>query len=256
MARLLSIFNKEKTLEQRVKDIQKGNENDKNNLIEEYIPFIKKVISNELGQYVDIENNDAFSIGLIAFDEAIKRYNEKRGNFLTFASVVIKSRLIDYLRSCARKPKEIYISELKCDDESYGYNENIIALDSFEKRVEIRYDITALVKEMKNYGVSLEDLIKESPKHKDTRVTAISIGRYIFENDYLKEKFLKTRNLPVNDLTRQLCVSKKVLKRSRKFIIAIVLILNSDLDTLKEYIFYSKGCELNGLQRHCDGDLS
>lgn len=255
MVRLLNIFNREQTLEERVKDIQKGNEGDKNSLIEEYIPFIKKVLSNELGQYVEIENNDAFSVGLIAFNEAIEKYDEKRGNFLTFASMVIKSRLIDHRRSEARKPKEVCISELKCDDESYGYNENIIAIDSFEKRVEIRFDIALLVKEMKGYGVSLEELIKESPKHKDTRIVAISIGKYIFEKDYLKEKFLKTKNLPVSDLMRELCVSKKVIQRSRKFIIAIVLILNSDLDTLKEYIFYSEGCEMSDLQRHCDRDL-
>lgn len=255
MVRLLNIFNREKTLEERVKDIQKGNEKDKNSLIEEYIPFIKKVLSNELGEYIEVENNDAFSVGLIAFNEAIEKYDGKRGNFLTFASMVIKSRLIDHYRSEARKPKEVYISELKCDDENYSYNENIIAIDSFEKRVEIRCDIALLVKEMKGYGVSLDELIKESPKHNDTRIVAISIGKYIFEKDYLKEKFLKTKNLPISDLIEELCVSKKVIQRSRKFIIAIVLILNSDLDTLKEYIFYSKGCELSDLQRHYNRDL-
>lgn len=255
MSKLLNIFNREKTLEERVKDIQGGNKEDKNNLIEEYTPFIKKVISNELGQYIEIENNDAFSIGLMAFNEAIDRYDKKRGNFLTFASIVIKSRLIDHLRSVTRKQKEVYINDLK-DDENNGYNENIMAIDSFERRIEVRFDINLLIKEMEKYGVSLEELISEAPKHKDTRIMAISIGKYIFENNSLKEKFLKTKNLPVSDLLRQLCVSKKVIKRSRKFIIAVVLILNSDLDTLKEYIFYSEGCELNDIQRHYNRDLS
>ncbi|WP_315122206.1 RNA polymerase sigma-I factor [uncultured Clostridium sp.] len=256
MTKLLDIFKRKRTLEERVKDIQKGNEEDKNDLIEEYIPFIKKVISSQLGQYVEIENNDDFSIGLIAFNEAIEKYDEKRGNFLTFASVVIKSRLIDQLRSRARRPKEVYISQLKCDDEDDDYHENVMAMDGFEGRIETRFDIATLIEDMKEYGISLEDLIKEAPKHKDTRIIAISIGRYIFENDHLKEKFLKTKNLPTSDLMRELCISKKVIQRSRKFIIAIVLILESDLDTLKEYIFYSEGRELNDIQGHYNRNLS
>ncbi len=240
MTKLLNIFKKKKTLEERVKDIQNGNEDDRNNLIEEYIPFIKKILSNQLGKYIEVENNDAFSIGLIAFNEAIEKYDEKRGNFLTFASMVIKSRLIDQLRSESRRSKEVYISQLKSDDEDDNYTENIMAIEGFEAGIETRLDMATLVENMKDFDVSLEDLINHAPKHRDTRITAISIGKYVFENAHLREKFLKTKNLPTSDLMRDLKVSKKVVQRSRKFIIAIILILNSDLDTLKEYISHNE----------------
>ncbi|MBU5676462.1 RNA polymerase sigma factor SigI [Alkaliphilus sp. MSJ-5] len=240
MTKLLNIFKKKKTLEERVKDIQNGNEDDRNNLIEEYIPFIKKILSNQLGKYIEVENNDAFSIGLIAFNEAIEKYDEKRGNFLTFASMVIKSRLIDQLRSESRRSKEVYISQLKSDDEDDNYTENIMAIEGFEAGIETRLDMATLVENMKDFDVSLEDLINHAPKHRDTRIAAISIGKYVFENIHLREKFLKTKNLPTSDLMRDLKVSKKVVQRSRKFIIAIILILNSDLDTLKEYISHNE----------------
>jgi len=240
VTKLLNIFKKKKTLEERVKDIQNGNEDDRNNLIEEYIPFIKKILSNQLGKYIEVENNDAFSIGLIAFNEAIEKYDEKRGNFLTFASMVIKSRLIDQLRSESRRSKEVYISQLKSDDEDDNYTENIMAIEGFEAGIETRLDMATLVENMKDFDVSLEDLINHAPKHRDTRITAISIGKYVFENAHLREKFLKTKNLPTSDLMRDLKVSKKVVQRSRKFIIAIILILNSDLDTLKEYISHNE----------------
>lgn len=257
MIRLLDIFKKKSSLEERVKAIQQGDEQDKNKLIEEYIPFIKKIISNQLGKYVDIENNDAYSIGLIAFNEAIEKYDEKRGNFLTFASMVIKSRLIDQLRSESRRSSEVYISQLKSDDDddNDNYFENIMAIEGFETRIETRLDITSLVQTMEEYGVSLEDLINESPKHRDTRIAAINIGKYIFQNNNLKEKFLRTKNLPTGDLMKELRVSKKIIQRSRKFIIAIILILNSDLDTLKEYISYNEGSESNGIQRQCNRNL-
>lgn len=234
MAKLLNIFNKKQTLEQRVKTIQDGYEEDKNNLIEEYIPFIKKVISNQVGTYVEVENHDFFSVGLMAFNEAIEKYNETKGNFLTFASIVIKSRLIDQLRKESRKSNEILVSYMQDEDEAC--TENILAVDSFESKIEVKLDFSSLVHNMKDFGVSLEDLVNEAPKHEDTRKMAIKIGKHVFENKKLCQKLLRTKNLPTSDIMQDLKISKKVIQRSRKFIIAIVLILESDLDTLKKYI--------------------
>jgi len=234
LTKLLKLFNRKETLEERVKRIQDGDEDDKNNLIQEYIPFIKKVISNQIRSYVQVENDDSFSTGLIAFNEAIEKYNENKGNFLTFASIVIKSRLIDQLRKDSRRCKEVLTSQLQDEDEAYP--ENIIAVDSFEAKLETKLDFAALVKNMKDFGVSLHDLINEAPKHEDTRIMAIKIGNHVFENRELCEKLLRTKNLPTSDIMRDLKTSKKVIQRSRKFIIAVILILESDLDTLKEYI--------------------
>lgn len=248
MTKLLNIFKKKKNLEERVKDIQKGNEDDKNNLIREYMPFIKKVLSNQLKRYIQ-EEDEAFSVGLIAFNEAIEKYNYKRGNFLTFASMVIKSRMIDKLRSDSRRSNEVYMSQLNFnseedDDYNYNYAENIMAIEGFESTIETKLDIKSLVEVMQEYGVTLEDLINNGPKHKDTREKAIDIGKYVFKNNHLKEKFLRTKNLPTNQLMTDFEISKKVIQRSRKFIIAIILILDSDLDTLKEYISHDERREL------------
>jgi len=232
VTKLLNIFKKNKTLEERVKDIQQGNEDDKNNLIQEYIPFVKKVISNQLRSYVQVENDDSFSTGLIAFNEAIEKYNENKGNFLTFASIVIKSRLIDQLRKDSKRCNEVLTSQIQDED----YPDNLIAVDSFESKLETKLDIASLIHNMKDFGVSLDDLIHEAPKHEDTRLMAIKIGKHVFENRELCEKLLRTKNLPTSDIMRNLETSKKVIQRSRKFIIAIILILESDLDTLKKYI--------------------
>lgn len=249
MIKLLNIFNGKKTLEERVKDIQQGDEDDKNNLIQEYIPFIKKVLANQLGSYIQVENDDSFSVGLIAFNEAIEKYDGDRGNFLTFASMVIKSRLIDQLRKKSRRSNEVFISQLQREDDEGYYTENIMEVEGFESGIEIKLDFESLVHKMKDYGVSLDDLVQEAPKHQDTRQTAIKIGKHVFENSELCERFLSTGNLPTNDIIRDLNVSRKVVQRSRKFIIAIIIILNSDLDTLKGYISSSKRGESNDLSR-------
>jgi RNA polymerase sigma factor len=240
VTKLLNIFNWKKTLEERVKDIQEGDEDDKNNLIQEYIPFINKVLVNQLGSYIQVENDDYFSIGLIAFNEAIEKYDEERGNFLTFASVVIKSRLIDQLRKESRRSKEVFMSQLQREDDEDYYTKDVMTVEGFEAGIETKLDLASLVHNMKDFGVSLDDLINESPKHQDTRQTAIKIGKHIFEDRRLCDRFLSTGNLPTNEIIRDLNVSRKTVQRSRKFIIAIILILNSNLDTLKTYISSSE----------------
>ena len=247
MAKLLKFFNKQETLEQRVKHIQAGDEEDKNRLIQEYIPFIKKVISNHIGAYVDVETHDAFRAGLMAFNEAIEKYQEHKGNFLTFASLVIKSRFIDAHRKASKTSKEVFVSQLENDLETTA--EHIMAVDGFESELEMKLDLRELIRSMEAFGVSLENLVDEAPKHEDTRKMAIKIARYIVEHKELCNKVLNTKNLPTKDIMENLKVSKKVIQRSRKFIIAVILILESDLDTLKRYILNAEGREESDLQR-------
>ncbi|SDK92238.1 RNA polymerase sigma-I factor [Natronincola ferrireducens] len=244
MPKLLNFFKKKRTIEERVKKIQQGDGEEKERLIKEYIPFIMKTLSNQLNRYVDMENDDVFSIGLMAFNESIDKYEEGKGNFLTFASVVIKNRVIDQLRKESKISEKIVITQFTNEDDE-EYEGTVGAVEGFEAQIELKADLADLINKMKAFDVSLDDLIKEAPKHKKTRATAIKIGRYIYMTPNLKEKFLKTKTLPITEITKVLHISKKVIQGSRKFIIAVILILESDLDTLKEYLWTTEGREQN-----------
>lgn len=234
VTRLLRFFQKKQTFEDRIKDIQGGNKEERNSLIKEYIPFIQKTASQQLNKYIEIENNDTYSISLIAFNEAIDKYNPARGSFLSFASMVIKSRIIDELRK-ENRSSNVILTSFSGNEGSEEQLETV-AVESFEGRLEAEEDLKLLVKRMAGFNVTLEDLVNESPKHIDTRLMAIKIARHIFESEELRERLLRTQNLPSSELIAQLKVSNKILQRSRKFIIAIVLILDSNLDTMKYYI--------------------
>lgn len=232
MTKLLDFFRKKRTLEERIKTIQQGDKEEKEKLIKEYIPFITKILSSQLGKYIEIENDEVFSIGLMAFNESIDKYDENKGKFLTLASVVIKNRVIDYLRKEAR---QISTTQFPIENENeQGGNEGVV--ESFESQIELKMDMITLVERMKSYGVSLEDLVHDSPKHKKTRQTAIKIGKYVYEQQQLRDKFLRTHNLPITDLIKDLEITKKVIQGNRKFIMAVILILDSNLDTLKGYL--------------------
>ena len=70
-----------------------------NELIENHMPFIIKSISDVTGRYVSCENDEELSVGLLGFHEAIERYDNEKGHFLSFAKLVIGSRIKNYLKS-------------------------------------------------------------------------------------------------------------------------------------------------------------
>lgn len=60
-----------------IKKIQDGDKLLRDKFINDYKPFIIKTISRALGKFIEIENNEEFSIGLIAFNESINYFDEK-----------------------------------------------------------------------------------------------------------------------------------------------------------------------------------
>ncbi|MBQ3948087.1 MAG: RNA polymerase subunit sigma, partial [Ruminococcus sp.] len=66
-------------------------------LIETYMPFIKSETAKFLKRSPD-NSDDELSIAMFAFYEAIRNYSRLKGAFLKFASLQIRSRLIDNFR--------------------------------------------------------------------------------------------------------------------------------------------------------------
>ena len=66
-------------------------------LIRQYMPFIK-VQAAKVTHRIPHEEDDAMSIAMFAFHEAVMRYEKSRGAFLKYAAMAIRSRLIDYQR--------------------------------------------------------------------------------------------------------------------------------------------------------------
>lgn len=61
------------------------------------MPLIIKTVSSITGRYVSVKNDDEFSIALMAFKEAVDKYDENKGIFSSFAKLVISSRVKNHL---------------------------------------------------------------------------------------------------------------------------------------------------------------
>ncbi len=244
MIQVLDFF-KKKSLANRLQKIIKGDTAEREALIQEYIPFIIKTISSVTNRYVESENSEEYSIGLEAFNEAIDKFEKSKGSFISFAELVIKSRIYDYLRKMKKYSTTTPMSQFKQEEQEqikHRFKEK-----DFTEDMILKEEIKTLEKNLKGFNITFEDLVKDAPKHKDTRQNALRIASYIAKDTELKNELIRKKNLPASKLIENLKITSKVLKGSRKFIIATVLILDEDLDLLKNYIKVDEGGGVDGI---------
>lgn len=208
------------------------NENtDVNELIEKHMPFIIKSISDVTGRYVSCENDEELSVGLLGFHEAIERYDNEKGHFLSYAKLVIGSRIKNYLKSENKHNhsslEDLLDKGLEIKDEYVEEKEdNGILLEEINK----------LKNEISSFGFTLEDLANEAPKQQATRRNAISLSEEISKEEELTSFMYLKRRLPIKRIVLQFSVTEKVIKRSKKFIISVVIIFDKNLSALRNWI--------------------
>ena len=237
---LFTAFKKKRSLESTVLKIQQGDRSLRNDTIESFKPFIAKTVSSVCRRYI-YESDDEFSIGLIAFNEAIDKYSPEKGSsLLAFAETIVKRRVIDYLRIQSRR-KEMTM-DTALDDENNqneNYFDNINSIEEYEKQLESEKrneEIQLYISHLQDFGLSFDDLVENSPKHADARKGAVMIAKMLMDDDELKEILFAKKRLPVKQLEGRVKVSRKTIERNRKYIIAVAIILNGEFLYLKEYI--------------------
>lgn len=198
----------------------------KNELIGEYRGFILAAAGKTLKRSVT-DSDDEFITAMLAFNEAVEHYDNSKGSFISFASMLIRNRLIDELR---RGPKvnTVTFSALENDDGTpfdvpvYGEND-------------IKWEIEALSAELEDYGISFFELAGVSPKSRKTKRICIEAVRRIKDNPSLLRMITEKHTLPIKELTDAAALNRKTLERHRKYIIAAVVILTQDYPKIAGY---------------------
>lgn len=203
--------------------------------IEKHIPFIISCISKFTGRYVSIENDDEYSIGMMAFVEAIEKYKESRGDFYAFSRLVIESRLKNFFEKENKHIKNKSIEDYKERGTDLVDNLEDYNKDDLNREFTIN-EIKKLKEEIYDFGFGFEELVNEAPKHKDTREKAIDISeKSSREKDITDFMFVKKR-LPIKNMSDRFDVSEKVIRKSKLFIITVIIILFRGYRNLKLWI--------------------
>lgn len=197
-------------------------------LVERHMAFLIRTVSSITGRYVSIANDDEFSIALSAFAEAVERYQPERGNFLSFAGLVIQSRLRTYLEREKHRSDTVSLDALGENGQEFAAPE--------EDRDALKEEIYLFQNELSIFALTLEDLAEEAPKHQDTRQCAIDIAeRSSQEPKIIKETYRK-KKLPIREVARFCSTTERIVKGSKHFILAAMLIFFKKFPILLRWV--------------------
>jgi RNA polymerase sigma factor len=221
---------------------RRGDEQARDDLIRQYTPLVLRVGSQVSGRYLQVGRDEEVSIGMIALNEAIDRFDSDRGaSFISFAEMVIKRRLIDYYRR-QKSRSEVPMSELESEDDEGNVLQHVeqreaISRFSQEREADDRKsEIVRYAKRLAEFSIRFSELAEICPKHEDARERAIEAARLVARNPVFAQHMMAKKELPLKQLEERVGVSRKTLERQRKYIIAVALIMLEDFYHLRQYI--------------------
>ena len=203
-------------------------------LIKLEMPFIRNCAGKSLLAHIG-ENSEEEIAAIEAFYEAVRSYSYEKGSFLSFASMVIKRRMIDYKRKKTRLNRVIVLEPEKLTKEKDQIESDSFE-SSFDKGSPLFDEISALSIELELYGFEFRDLVKASPKANKTVYACKEIITYILNNRIILEELRHKKMLPIKSIEKNTKIPRKIIERHRKYIIAVVEISVGDYPNLFYYV--------------------
>lgn len=176
---------------------------------------------------LDWRNDDELSISLIAFNNACNSYKNNKGNFYSYASVLIKNALIDSFRKAKNTPFLIFDTE----DDTIEYVDTKNSLIEFEKSLEAQQkaeEIALFSKELAQYKISFSDLVTSSPSHKDTRDMLLNLAVACIKEESILNSIKTKKVLPIKEIILLTNTNRKFIENWRRYILALILILSTE----------------------------
>lgn len=207
-------------------------------LIRRYIPYIRAESSKFTGR-ICTESDDEFSIAMIAFHEAIVGYSWERGAFLSYASMLIQNRLIDYTRKEKRHQGNLSLDMPDGESDRPLLEQVADSRDVFAESHDLeatQQEIAELAGVLQSFGVSFADVADHSPKQDRTKETCLAAIRYAMANTHLLDELLRTRKLPLAELVREAGCDRKTLERHRKYVLAMLVIQTNGYEIIRGHL--------------------
>ncbi len=215
---------------------QQGNREVREELIAAKRSFVLNTCSRVCRRALDWNNDDELSVGLLALNEAIDSYDPGKGTgFEGHAGTVIHRRLVDHFRREERARRNVFLDQGGEDEEGEARElpawEEAAARERYTREEEARDrvgQIALFVKELAAYGLTLDDLVGASPHHRDTRESLVRAARVLAGDPEMLSHLRACRQVPLVALSQRCGLSRRILERGRRYIVAMTLILVSD----------------------------
>lgn len=226
------------TILDEITAIQKGDHKLRSLFIERHINYIASTAGRVKGGFIEKENDEEYPVALSAFNKAIDSYDPDRGaSFFTFAGLLIKRDIIDLYRKSSRV-QEIPMSQFQREDDDsereWGCDDSSIRLQ--EDEFNLKQEISIYKTLLQEYAIDFSALASVSPKHSGVRQRMIRLANKLSEDKGARSHIINRKSLPLKEMEAWAGVSRKTLERHRKYILANFILVNSDLEYLKEFL--------------------
>ena len=209
-------------------------------LINQYMGFIRA----EAKKLSFGDGEDELSIAMFAFYEAVVGYERSRGNFLKFASKVIRSRLIDYHRAESRHRGHGSLNERASQDgaellELLPDTRNDI--EELNTREAAQSEIEEYARALAAFGITFSEVADNCPKQERTLAACMDALNYARRRPELLAAVEKSGKLPMTELASGAGVERKTLERHRKYLVAMLIAFTNGFEIIRGHL-----CRLDG----------
>jgi len=215
-------------------------ESEAKELIEEFMPFLHGRVAKYSARFDEHVREDLLSTAMMAFYEAVHSYDAEKGHFFPFANRVVCARIIDSIRKLNRhEGRTISINE---DEEQPLTESNVINMVSMRRyeadrrRLLLAEEIEQFMSEAASWGITMDALVKGSPKHRELRHTYKDILSTVSESPEIMQTIHVKRYFPIKAISKITGLPQKKLERARIYILASLIIKTGDYELLSEYI--------------------
>ena len=208
-------------------------------LVRQYMPFIKKEVS-KLSSTNTNDYDDRLSIAMFAFHEAVLSYNKNKGTFLTFASVVIKNRLIDFQRKENRHAEVVLTYARNDEEDEQNILETYIAAEDNvaqkQNYIAAKEEIAEFTRALNEFGLDLSDVSDNCPRQHRTFKACVSVLNFAKDNPEILVMLTETKKLPVAMICKGTSVERKLIERHRKYLVAILLAYTNGFEIIRGHL--------------------
>ena len=214
-------------------DVEKADD-----LIRRYMPFIKAEASRQTGR-VCTEQDDEHSIAMIAFYEAIMGYEKERGSFMRYASMLIRSRIIDHKRKETKHEGQLSIYAEEGEEGRLIMDELSDERDHIDEHIGLeatKQEIEELTRVLARAGVTFSDVADNCPRQQRTFSACMRAIRCGADDGELLDEIERTCRLPLKRISELSGVERKTIERHRRYILAMLLIHTNGYEIVRGHL--------------------
>ena len=185
--------------------------------------------------------DELFNIAQLGFYQAVKGFDRAKGHFFPFAKLVVRNSIIDHIRKKYKKTESTVSLDDDCETEGKPLSKllgkvSLERYDSDMRQKKIVEELNQFRKELASWKISMESLVKESPKHDALKNSYKEIVQIIMNTPDILDTITKKHYLPIKEISKLSGLPQKKIERARTFILAAILIKIGDYDFLSDYV--------------------